>query len=406
MGTPIFMAVVLAALVGYLLAMASLAARASVSTGLIVACLLAGAAWRAPLVAASDAYSTDTIRYIWDARVQRAGLSPYLTRPDNPAAAEIHSELTKHVDAAWLPTIYPPIAQWYFRVVTIREESAAAFRIAAVAVDLAIAGVGWAVLLTMGRSGKWVLAYAWHPLVQLEAVLGAHLDLAGVLALTLAWLALIRHWPATAAVAFTCAVLIKPLPIVLAPLFWRRVAIRHVLLAAAVAGAATVALPGGGWPIGSLPEFVDVFRFNGPLFAWLSAVTGPRAAAGLAVAAGTAVAVYFRFRWPVSAPEAWLWPLTAALLLAPVIYPWYLLWLVPFLILGGRQTWPVWAWTLSIAAVYPTWHLAAGGARWAVPTPLLLVEYGVPLLVAIYVITRTGPLTQGPSPPVNCRAFA
>lgn len=405
MGTPAFMALVLAAISGYLIAISSLGAHSSLPTWAIVACLLAAVAWRAPLVTASDGYSTDTIRYIWDARVQRAGLSPYTTRPEDPAAAHVHSELTRHVDVAWLPTIYPPVAQWYFRAVTAPAESAAAFRIAALAADLLIAMTLWAILLAVGRPPGWVLAYAWHPLVPFEATLGGHLDIAGVLALALAWLGLIRKWPAVAAVAFTCAVLIKPLPIVLAPLFWRRIGVRHFLLAAAVASVATFALPGGEWPVGSMPDFIDEFRFNSPLFHALSPIVGPRAMAGVAVLAGLGTAAFLRAR-RTAAPDAWIWPLTAALLLAPVIYPWYLLWLLPFLVLGGRHSWPVGAWTLSIAAVYPTWHLAAGGARWAVPAPLVAVEYGLPLLVAAVVLIRTWPWTQGPRPAVNHQASA
>jgi len=62
------------------------------------------------------------------------------------------------------------------------------------------------------------------------------------------------------------------------------------------------------------------------------------------------------------------------------VYPWYLLWLAPFLF--GRTTLPLLVWTLSIQPVYVVWVLAPRGARWAVPTWALLVEYGALTIAA------------------------
>jgi hypothetical protein len=62
------------------------------------------------------------------------------------------------------------------------------------------------------------------------------------------------------------------------------------------------------------------------------------------------------------------------------VYPWYLVWLAPFLF--GRTTLPLLVWTVSIQAVYVVWALAPRGAPWAVPTWALLVEYGALTIAA------------------------
>src|SRR5919106_4996896 len=59
-------------------------------------------------------------------RVVRAGLDPYQTRPDDPAVQNVHSDVTRDVDAAWLPTLYAPVTQVYFLGVTAVHESIAA----------------------------------------------------------------------------------------------------------------------------------------------------------------------------------------------------------------------------------------------------------------------------------------
>src|SRR5256885_9902779 len=181
------------------------------------------------------------------------------------------------------------------------------------------------------------------------------------------------------------SIAVKPLPIVLLPLLWRRVSRRHL-----VAGfAALLALYLPFWdrhrlPIGSMPKVVYDFRFNGPIFSEVASLAGPAAAAGFAIAAGLAVAVWARRRLPLASAQAWAWPMAAALLCAPLVYPWYLVWLAPFLL--APQTMPVTIWTVSILSTYVVWQLA-GGPR-AVPGWALLVEYGALLGAAPWLWRR------------------
>ncbi|MBA3887971.1 MAG: DUF2029 domain-containing protein, partial [Acidobacteria bacterium] len=298
----------------------------------------------------------------------------------------LHTDLTRGVDAAWLPTIYPPVAQLYFRSVAGIAESIRAFRLAALACDVAIGLALLALLRATGRPPGWVLVYAWHPLLPLEGALGAHLDVAGVLLLVLSWLALVRHRTMAAALMFAAAVLVKPLPLVLAPLYWRRVRVRDVLAAAAAGGVLTLWVARGNLPFGSMGAFIDDFRFNGPLFALLEQAVPARLLAGGAIACGLLVAVVLRRRHDAVSPTAWAWPMTAALAAAPVIYPWYFVWIVPFTL--GLRAIPVWVWSLSVLAVYPTWHFRRLGGPFAVPDALMTLEFALPAAAAVWVGVR------------------
>jgi alpha-1,6-mannosyltransferase len=385
-GEPLFIGGIATAAGGYLAAVALLSRRPAVSPLVLAGCLGLALAWRAPLLILPEVPAHDAVRYLWDARTVEAGLNPYVARPDDPALASLHTDVTRGVDAAWLPTIYPPVAQLYFRLVGAIDHSVAVFRVAALASDIGITAVVAAILRATGQPLVWVLLYAWHPLPPVEGVGGAHVDLFGVLLLTLSWLALLRLRTGLAALAFAAAVMVKPLPVVLAPLYWRRIRRRDAALAVASAGLVTLWIAKGGVPWGSTGAFLQDFKFNGPLFATIHRVLPAPAVAAAAVAAGLAMAVWMRRTRDISAPEAWAWPMAVALMLSPVIYPWYLVWLIPFA--PSRAAAPVWLWTLSILVVYPTWHLRRLGAEFVVPAWLMLIELGIPAIAAIVLLRR------------------
>ena len=126
-------------------------------------------------------------------------------------------------------------------------------------------------ILRRNRQGAHLaLAYAWNPLLAVEVAGSGHIDIVGALLVLVSAAALGRRWRATAAVALGLAVAVKFLPVVLVPLYWKRVRIRDAALAAIVVGLLYVPfLDHGRPPTGSLGTYVHSFRFNGPVFAIL-----------------------------------------------------------------------------------------------------------------------------------------
>ena len=367
------------AAVTYCAALALVARRPHGSARQLAGCLALSIAWRVVLAAGPPLASDDVYRYIWDGRVQQHGHSPYVAVPDDPDLAALHTGLTRRIDpaSAALPTVYPPAAQWFFRAVTTLDESVAALVAAVVVCDLLTMLVLWRWLLSLGRSPWWVLAYAWHPLVALEGAGGGHVDLVGTLFVVTAAYALHARRTLIASTALAVAVCVKFLPLVLAPLLWRRVRPRDALAAAGTVlllylpFTDRTLLP----PLGSLTVYTAQWRFNGPLFAWLEAALGVAGAVAVTVGAGLAAAVVARARLPREAPEAWAWPLAATLLLMPTVYPWYLVWLIPFF--ASPRTWPLVPWSLAVVLTYVVWDARARGAGWVLPAWVEPVEYGL-----------------------------
>jgi hypothetical protein len=131
---------------------------------------------------------------------------------------------------------------------------------------------------------------------------------------------------------------------------------------------------------------VQRFRFNDPVFTVIERVMTPQAAAGLAVLFGLLTAAWIRRRWPAPSLDAWAWPMAVSLAAAPVVYPWYLLWLIPFL--PPSAALPLVVWTLSILSVFFVWYSHAFGGPWQVPDWILGLEYGSVTMGAAIALLR------------------
>jgi alpha-1,6-mannosyltransferase len=380
-GEPSFMIPLVVAGFAYLLAIRELFSTSKFPKRVIVFGLALAALWHFVFLRMPSGPDDDIHRYVWDGRVQRLGYSPYVLVPNEPTLAGLHTPETRTLNNPDVPSPYPPGAQLFFRAVTAIHESASALKLAFAVCDLAAVFVLLDVLRRTGRGEHWVLAYAWHPLLATEVVGSGHIDIVGVLLLLVSVAALVRRWRAVAAIALGLAVSVKLLPIVLLPLYWKRVRMLDGAAAAIVLGLLYVPfLSHGGIPLGSLGTYVQRFRFNDPVFATLERVMAPQAVAGLAVLVGFFTAIWMRRRYAEWPSDAFAWPMAASLLCAPVVYPWYMLWMLPFL--RSTSTMPIMIWTLSVIPTYYVWRLRTLGRPWVVPDWIMVLEYGSLALAA------------------------
>jgi len=374
-GEPSFLIPLAVAGIAYLLAIREFFSTPKFPLRVIVVGLGLAALWHLPFLLMAPGSDDDVHRYVWDGHVQRLGYNPYIVVPSDPALGGLHTRDTRTLNNPDVPSPYPAGAQLFFRAVTAMHESIFALKVAFVVCDLAIVLVLLDILRCSGRGAHWVLAYAWNPLLATDVAGSGHIDIVGVLLLLVSVAALVRRWRTAAALAFGLAVSVKLLPVVLLPLYWRRVRMRDAALAAVVVGLLYVPFFNHGRiPIGSLGTYVQRFRFNDPVFLTLERVVAPQLAVGLAVLVGFLTAIWMRSKTPAWSSDAFAWPMAASLLCAPVVYPWYLLWLLPFV--RSASTVPIILWTVSIIPTFYVWHLRTLGRPWLVPGWIMLLEYG------------------------------
>ena len=392
-GGPCFIASLTLAGIVYLLAIREFFATPKfeprIARRVVVIGLVLAAVWHIEFLRLPAGVDDDIHRYVWDGRLQRLGYNPYVVVPSDPALKGLHTPETRNLNHPDLPSPYPPGAELFFRAVTAIHESTFALKIAFVVCEFVIVFVLLDILRCTGQGAHLVLAFAWNPLLAVEVAGSGHIDIVGALLLVVSAAALVRRWRATAAVALGLAIAVKFLPVVLLPLYWKRVRIRDAALAAAVEALLYVPFLNrsffdhGRIPIGSLGTYVQSYRFNGPLFAALDQVAPPQLLAGLAVLVGFLTAVWMRSKSSAWSADAVAWPMAASLLCAPVVYPWYLLWLLPFV--QSAWTVPIIIWTVSIIPTYYVWHLRMLGRPWLLPGWIMVLEYGVVAIAAAIV---------------------
>jgi hypothetical protein len=334
--------------------------------------------FRIPLAVSPVDNDNDMMRYLWDGRVQKLGLNPYAVRPADPSLEFTHTDDTRNMPSARARTPYPPGAQLFFRFVVTIRDSPRIMKLALVACDLLTMLVLSRLLLVSGRSQWLTLAYAWNPLVVLEVAHSGHIDALGALWTVAAAFWLVRRRTALGTIAFVLAVATKFLPIVLAPLLWRRVTIRDAFMGAGLFVMLYLPFAAGTDVLFGVQNVVQHIRFNGPVFRFFTWIASAEVAARVAVGLGLLAAAWCRWRLPIDSGAAWAWPMGIAIACAPVVYPWYLLYLTPFLLLPS--TIPLIVWCCSILLTYVVWERALHGGRWVVPPGVMTVEYGLVLL--------------------------
>jgi alpha-1,6-mannosyltransferase len=386
-GEPSFIILMVLAGIAYLLAIRELFSTDKFRKQVIVSGLILAAAWHIPFLLTPPGPDDDIHRYLWDGRVQRLGHNPYVVVPNDPAFAGLHTPETRTLNNPHLPSPYPAGAQLFFRAVTAVHESVFALKIAFVLCDLAIVFILLDILRRTGQGMYWVLAFAWNPLLATEVARSGHIDILGALLLIISFAALMRRWRAVAAVAFGLAIAVKFLPIVLLPLYWKRIRVRDAVLAAIIVALLYVPfLNHGRIPIGSLRTFIQSFRFNDPAFSTLERIMSPRLVLAFAVLVGFLAAIWMRRKSAELSSAEFAWPMAATLLCAPVVYPWYLLWMLPFV--RTRSTLPIIIWTVSIIPIYYVWYLRALGRPWSLPGWIMALEYGAVAIAGAIVLFR------------------
>jgi alpha-1,6-mannosyltransferase len=306
--------------------------------------LLIGLAMRLPLLPGWPV-STDMFRYVWDGRVQGAGINPYLFVPADATLNGLRDgAIYPYINRAdYAPTIYPPTSQIVFYLITRISESIVFMK----AVLVAFEGLAaWAILQLLAVRGlprARILLYAWHPLPVWEFARSGHIDIVAVAFLLLAFLATERRSPILAGVALATGALVKYVPVVTGPALYKRWDWR--LPAAFVATLVVLYLPyiGAGTKVfGFLGRYVseEGIEQGSGIFLWqllgailpLPGYAFPFyvAAVVLIMAALALFVVLRKQRAQTDLAGGMLLAVAFTILFSPH-YAWYFAWLVPFL---------------------------------------------------------------------------
>jgi hypothetical protein len=368
-------------------------------------------------LSAPPAQSTDLYRYIWDGRVQAAGVDPYAYQPDAEALVSLRNEFlwsdTKsraygycvtpathpgvpaldpvpgctRINRPFVPTIYPPVAEAYFlsvQLVAPSDTSTTPIQAAAAAIAIATTLILLFGLASLGKDIRWAALWAWCPTVALEAGNNAHVDVLAVMITALALLVLARtrtrKRTLLGGVLLGLAIATKMTPVLTVPAVLRRR--RWVLLvASAVAAVVTVYIPHviavGSRVLGYLPGYLQENGYgSGSRFGLLDLIFKDKPAAAIAVLVLAATAYLVLRRGDPDQPWHGAMIMTGvALAVTTPLYQWYALLLVMLVALDGQ-----WEWLGLAAGAYVYAEPSTGSL--ALPDPQAL-GYGLGLALAL-----------------------
>jgi hypothetical protein len=357
---------------------------------------------RAVLVPVSPSLSGDVFRYVWEGRVLVAGGNPYAQSPLDPALAPLRdAAVWPEINHKHLATIYPPLAEAGYALVAALSPTVTALKAWVALHDVALVAVLLALARRSTGSAATALVYAWNPLVLVHYAGSGHNDPTAMVWLALAFLLAPRR-PVASAACLAAAVMVKLVPVAALPFLARGWPWRARILAAA--------LVTGGlawfWALtratySGLAAYWGSWRNNESVFAVLDAALGgyPAArAASLVLVAGVALWAWVRLRSDADGARL---TLGAVLLTSPVLHPWYLGWVLMFTAL--RVSWPWLILSLTVILNYGVLGTPAAGRSFHLPAAWRVLEYGVPLAVALLLAARARrgrpPPREGPHAP-------
>jgi Glycosyltransferase family 87 len=402
--------------------------------------LLAGLL-QVPGLFAGQHITNDAYRYVWDGRVQLAGISPYRyaplddhlarlrdpllfpgLRPDQPSGVttprhlpsgkqqlrELTTQDTRsRMNHDRVTTIYPPVAEAWFVVVALVTPWS--WGTHGLQIGCALLAVGLTYLIGRwfdgrGQDPRRALLWGWCPTVVIEASIGAHADLlAAVLvgASILVVTGTVRGRRVITGLLLGLAIATKLTPLLLLPAFTmlrRRAGLaRDVRVPlTAVATAAGTYLPhvlvAGPLVLGFLTGYLNEEGFDDGerRYAVLGLVLPPQARALAALVLGLALVGVALWRAEAERPQSTaVWLFGGALLIGTPGYPWYSLPLVVLAVLAGRPEW------LAVAAaMYPVYAL------YRVPHLAGIASGTAGLIVVLATVARGRRRGHAPAPPL------
>ena len=334
--------------------------------------LIGTAVFQAAALTSGPQLSDDLYRYAWDGRVQAAGVDPYRYPPDDPRLAALRDSWLWPGPAECIAierqpgctrlnrpaerTIYPPVAQLWFRFLDLVLPAGArekGLQAAHAAVGLGVAALLIGALAALGRNPAWAVLYAWSPMAVIEVGMDAHVDVLAVAATVAAIWMLARNRAGVGGALLGAAVAIKLIPGLVLPAALRSKPLRVVAAASVVVGASYLphVLSVGARVLGYLPGYLREEAYGEGSRFLLLGLVGLRGDAAKAVAVlliGGAAAWAALRRGDHSIPTRARWLLTVVFLVVTPVQPWYALLLVAVATFDG-------AWeTLAVAAAgYP-----------------------------------------------------
>ncbi len=313
----------------------------------------------------------DIWRYQWEGKIQNAGFNPYVLAPNDDRLAAVREEYPEwsQINHRNFSAIYPPGTELIFAGLSRLGAGPLGYKLLFAVADLGVIAL---LLRLIGGRERYLDAawYAWNPLVVYSFAGAAHFDSLMILPMLAGILCFVRsraetesrmqwRWALLGAAAMGAAISIKLIPLLLLPVCAFALGRRAWALGLSLAIPALLSLPFGVpqvpiWQ--SLGKFVYVARVN-DMFWWLIEETfwpNPHqknfSYNVVIIVAVVLISFLFIRNWR----RGLLWAMGTALILSPILHPWYITWILPLAAWRRVDSWQVLS--VTVFAYYLFWN--------------------------------------------------
>jgi dolichyl-phosphate-mannose-protein mannosyltransferase len=347
----------------------------------------------------------DIWRYQWEGKIQNAGFNPYLLAPNDGRLARVREQFPdwNQINHRDFSAIYPPGTELIFAGLSRFGTGPLGYKLLFAAADLGAVAV--LLRLVGGRAPHADAAwYAWNPLVVYSFAGAAHFDSLMILPMLAAILCFVRsraapepksqwRWATLGAIALGAAISIKLVPLLLLPVCVFALGRRAAALSISLGLPALLSLPFGFprvpiWE--SLGRFIYVARLN-DMFWWMIEDTfwpNPHQKNYhynvIIIIAVLLVSLFFIWNWK----RGLLWAMGTALILSPVLHPWYCTWILPLAAWRRVDAWQVLS--VTIFAYYLFWNERLFTLPWHSEPWLRGFIFIPPVVAALFALRRRG----------------
>ncbi len=311
--------------------------------------------FRAIMLPSDLILENDIYRYMWDGHMNANGVNPYRFAPADPALDRYSTDYRDQINYAYIPTIYPPTLQYVFLVSELLYPgSVFGMKFILLIFDIGTIFLLLSLLDSLKKPREWVLIYAWSPLVIKEIANSGHADsVSAFLLVGCLWL-IAQERMGWSSVGMALLTLTKFFSILLVPLFHRIWKWIHFLLFLFIL--LLLYVPFFDFNVNVLKGFwtySQEWQFNAGIFTIADHLVRQLdldyeqaglltrlilATIVLTVTMGQVIVVNWR-ESKTDLFHAFFILIATVLLCSPVIDPWYLLWIVPLLVLFPNRAW-------------------------------------------------------------------
>lgn len=351
----------------------------------------------------------DYYRYLWDGAVLANGVNPFLYSPKEAieASGAVPNTLVQlaldsddvigRVSFPELRTIYPPVAQAAFAAAYLLSPwSVVGLRIVVMIFDVATLVILLMASRSMHLRSGLVTIYWWNPLLVRETINTMHMDIIVMPFALIAIILSIRGQCVWAAIALAFAVATKLWPLALLPvvlhLAWPHrgrlflsfvlfgltsvILFLPVFLSGLNAGSGFVAY-GQYWEMNDAAYRVISLVVKFVIAGFSEAIFLTQAVARFSVIVALTFWIIWLFRkGAADTKQIWdrcLLIVAAVFLLSPTAFPWYFVWVVPFLAMSPRPS--LLLLNCMLPLYYVVYYYRAHGVPETFDTVIIWIEY-------------------------------